>query len=189
MTDPTTATAAITAVVFAALLAGHMLGDHPVQTDHAATGKGHPTDDQLAAGAHPWTGWSHCLHHVYSYLACQAVALLLIALVAPLSFPGLIAALAISGSTHAVIDRRWIVRRIVAAKGGCPGWPQAPYFIDQSLHYAALLIAAVAAARATTMTAAAVITAAGVLLVAAGLAAEQHHGRAIAGRPVPTDHL
>jgi small-conductance mechanosensitive channel len=189
MTDPTTAAAAITAVVYAALLAGHMLGDHPVQSDNDAAGKGHPTDDRLAAGARPWAGWIHCLRHCTSYLICQACALLLIGLVAPLSFPGFVAALAISGSTHAVIDRRWIVRRILAAKGGCPGWPQASYFIDQSLHYAAMLIAAVAAARAATTLAATVVTGAGVLLVAAALAAERHHGRAVTARPVPTDHL
>jgi Protein of unknown function (DUF3307) len=106
MTDPTIATAGITSVVFAALLAGHMLGDHPVQSDNAAAGKGHPSNDQLAAGAHPWTGWIHCLRHISSYLACQACALLLIGLVAPLSFRGFVAALVISGSTHAVIDRR-----------------------------------------------------------------------------------
>jgi hypothetical protein len=189
MTDPTTATAAITAVVFAGLLAGHMLGDHPVQSDTAAGGKGHPTDDRLAAGARPWAGWIHCLRHVTSYLICQGCALLLLGLVAPLSFPGLVAALAISGATHAVIDRRWIVRRILAAKGGCPGWPQASYFIDQSLHYAAMLVAAVAAARATSTLAAIVVTAAGVLLVAAALAAEHRHARTITARPVPTDHL
>lgn len=189
MTDPTTTTAAITAVVFAALLAGHMLGDHPVQSDNDAAGKGHPTDDQLAAGARPWTGWIHCLRHCMSYVLCQAVALSLIGLVAPVSFPGVVAALVISGSTHAVIDRRWIVRKILVAKGGCPNWPQASYFIDQSLHYAAMLVAAVAAAQATTTTAATVITGAGVLLVAAAVAAEHRHGRAVTARPAPTDHL
>ena len=189
MTDPTTTTAATAAVVFAALLAGHMLGDHPVQSDNDAAGKGHPTDDRLAAGARPWAGWIHCLRHVFSYLVCQAGALLLIGLVAPLSLSGFIAALVISGSTHAVIDRRWIVRCILAAKGGCPNWPQASYFIDQSLHYAAMLIAAVAAARATTTTAATVVTAAGVLLVVAALVAERRHGHAVTARPAPTDHL
>ena len=189
MTDPTPATAAITAVVFAGLLAGHMLGDHPVQSDRDAASKGHPTDDQLTAGARPWTGWLHCGRHVVSYLACQAGALVLLGLVAPLSLPGLVAALVISGSTHAVIDRRWIVRKIVAAKGGCPNWPQAAYFIDQSLHYAALLLAAVAAARATTTTAAAVVTGAAVLLVAAAVAAERHHGLTLTARRAPTDHL
>ena len=189
MTDPTTATAATAAVVFAALLAGHMLGDHPVQSDHDAAGKGHPTDDLLAASVHPWAGWIHCLRHVVSYLACQGAALLLIGLGAPLSFAGFLAALVSSGATHAVIDRRWIVRRILAAKGGCPGWPQASYFIDQSLHYAAMLVAAVAAARATTTTAATVVTGAGVLLVVGALAAEHRHGRAVTARPAPTDHL
>jgi hypothetical protein len=189
MTDPAIATAAITSVVFAALLVGHMLGDHPVQADNDATGKARPTDDQLAAGAHPWTGWSHCLRHVCSYLACQAAALLLLALVAPLTFPGFTAALAVSGATHAVIDRRWLVRRILAAKGGCLGWPQASYWIDQSLHYAALLLAAVAAARATTGLSAMVVAAAAAALIPAALAVEHLQARTVATQPVPTDHL
>jgi hypothetical protein len=178
MTDPTVATAAITCVAYAGLLAGHMLGDHPVQSDHDAAGKGRPSDDQLAAGAHPFTGWLHCLRHCFSYLLCQAIALGLLALlVAPLSLPGIAAALAVSGATHAVIDRRWLVRRILAAKGGCPHWPQAAYWIDQSLHYAAMLAAAVAAARVTTGPAAAVIAGAGAALIPAALAAEQYQGR------------
>lgn len=189
MTDPTTATAAITAVVFAGLLVGHMLGDHPVQSDNDAAGKGRPTDDQLAAGAHPFRGWAHCLRHCVSYVSCQAAALLLLALVAPLSFPGFAAALVVSGATHAVIDRRWIVRRILAAKGGCPHWPLAAYWIDQSLHYAALLLAAVAAARATTGWSAAVVAAAALALIPVALAVEHRQARLAATRPAPTDHL
>jgi hypothetical protein len=188
MTDPTTATAATAAVVFAALLTGHMLGDHPVQSDAIAAGKGHPTDDQLAAGVHPWTGWSHCLAHVSSYLACQAAAFLLLALVAPLTRPGLAAALAVSGTTHAVIDRRWIVRKIVAIHGET-SWSEFRYHVDQSLHYAAMLLAAVAAARATTTTVAVIVAGAGTALIAAALIAEHRHGRAVTGRPAPTDHL
>lgn len=64
--DPTATTAAVTACVSVALSAGHWLGDHPVQPDTAAAGKGQPTDDRLAAGGHPWTGWSHLTPHVAS---------------------------------------------------------------------------------------------------------------------------
>jgi len=186
MTDPTIATAAITSVVFAGLLVGHMLGDHPVQSDNDATGKARPGDEQLAAGVHPFTGWPHCLRHVASYLACQAVALLLLTLAAPLTLPGVAAALTVSGATHAVIDRRWLVRAILAAKGGCPGWPQASYWIDQSLHYAAMLAAAVAAVRATTGLSAAVVAAAAATLIPACLVAEHHQARR-AARPAASD--
>jgi hypothetical protein len=53
----------------------------------------------------------------------------LVAVVAPIGWPGAAAALAASGATHAVIDRRWPVRLLIAAKG-CHGWPDAPYLID-----------------------------------------------------------
>lgn len=189
MTDPTIATAAVTSVVFVGLLAGHMLGDHPVQSDFDSAGKGRPTDDQLAAGVPPFTGWLHNLRHLSTYLICQALAMLLLALVAPLTFPGVAAALAVSGATHAVIDRRWLVRMILAAKGGCPGWPAASYWIDQSLHYAAMLLAAVAAARATTGPTSTVVAAAAVVLIPAALIAEYRQARLAVRRPGPTDRF
>ena len=185
MTDPSTATAAITAVSFIALLTGHMLGDHPVQTDADAAGKGHPSDTELAAGAHPYTGWGHCLRHVGSYLACQAAALLLAAWVAPLTVTGAIAALTVSGSTHAVIDRRWIVRAIITAKGGCPTWAQAPYFIDQSLHFGAILVAAVLAARATSWPTALLVTTVAAALIPACLIMEHHRAHVLTTRAIP----
>jgi hypothetical protein len=123
---------------------------------------------------------------VITYLLAQAGALAVITLVAPLTLSGAVAALAVSGSTHAVIDRRWIVRAIVRAKGGCPGWELAPFWIDQALHYAAMLFAAVAAALVITPAAAAVVVACGAALIGVGLPAEQWRATAIAA---PTDHL
>jgi hypothetical protein len=146
------------AVLFVALYAGHQLGDHVVQSNASAMAKGAPTADLLAAGVHPWHGWAACLRHVASYTAVQAVALLL---VAPRDGYGIAAALAVSGSTHAVIDRRWLVRLLVRAKG-CQGWAEGPYLIDQSLHTGALLVAAVVGA--------AVTAAGGVVAVAASAA-------------------
>ncbi|GAB1646891.1 DUF3307 domain-containing protein [Krasilnikovia sp. MM14-A1259] len=181
MTEPTIATTAITAVVFAGLLTGHMIGDHPMQPNAIAAGKGRPADERLAAGVHPWTGWIHCLAHVSTYLACQAAAMVLLALVVPLTRPGFVAALAVSGATHAVIDRRWIVRKVVALHGGT-SWSEFNYHVDQSLHYAAMLLAAVAAARATTGLSAAVVTAAAAALIPAALAVERHQGRRAAAR-------
>ena len=181
-----TATAAVTAATGFALLVGHMLGDHPVQRDDDAAGKGRPTDDQLAAGVHPWTGWHHLARHCVSYVVTQAVALGVIALVAPLTLAGSVAALAVSGCTHAVIDRRWIVRAIIRAKGGCPNWREAPYAIDQSLHWGAIGVAAVTAALVPTALAAGVVLGLGAALVAAGLVAERLHAASIAA---PSDRL
>lgn len=76
----TIATAALTAVAYAALYTGHQLGDHPVQLHRDGQAKGIPADDRLAAGTHPWTGWTACIRHVATYTATQAAALLLVGL-------------------------------------------------------------------------------------------------------------
>jgi hypothetical protein len=172
----------------AGLGVGHLFGDTVLQSDADAGNKAYPSNDRLAAGTHPWTGWPACLRHVASYLAAQAAALLIVLLVIPVSLPGIAAALALSGSTHAVIDRRWLVQRIVARKG-CHTWPQAAFWIDQALHWAAMLLAAVAAARITTVTGAAGVTAAGLLLVADALRVERRHRSRVLSRPAPTDRL
>ncbi len=165
---PTSDTATVAAVVWIALYVGHHLGDHTLQTCAQAYRKGAPDDPT----AHPWQGWALCLRHVATYTAVQGACLGVVALVAPLTWPGVIAALALSGGTHAVIDRRWLVKAIVRAKHA-EAWREGPYLIDQSLHYAALLLAAVLGALATTTFragAAVLLTAA---IVGAGLAAER----------------
>lgn len=180
---PTVATAAIAAAAFAALYAGHHLGDHPIQPNSAAAAKGIPTDDRLAAGAHPWTGWSSCARHVATYGVTQAVALALIALVAPIGWAGAAAALITSMSTHAVIDRRWIVRHMIRAKG-CQDWADAPYLLDQSLHIAVLLVAAVLAAAVTGPAGVAATAAVGAALVVGALLVERCLARAALARPL-----
>jgi hypothetical protein len=186
MSTATTATAAVAAITFAALYAGHQIGDHVVQTNATAAAKGAPTAERLAAGAHPWTGWRACLRHVTTYTMAQAIALALIGFVAPIALPGAVAALAVSASTHAVIDRRWLVRLIIEAKG-CADWRDAPYLLDQSLHAGALLVAAVLGAAVTTGRGAAAVVVAGAVLVAAGLMAEKllaEKERAGVGQPI-----
>jgi hypothetical protein len=179
---PTIETAAVTAAVYAALHAAHMVGDHITQGHRDAEAKAAPRLGQLAAGVHPWTGWPACLRHVASYTTTQAAALLLVGLtVVPLGAAGAVAALTASAATHTVIDRRWIVRRIIQAKAAHE-WPQGPYAIDQSLHTAALLVAAVLAATAGPAAAAATI-AAGAALVGAALVVERRAAMAPA-RPV-----
>ncbi len=126
---PTVSDAAVTAVMFAALYAGHQLGDHVVQTNAVAMSKAAPAPDLVAAGVHPWHGWGACLRHVGTYTLVQAAAVAAIWVVAPLRPSGVLAGLAVSASTHAVIDRRWVVRLLIRAKG-CQDWPQGPYLID-----------------------------------------------------------
>lgn len=180
----TIVTAAIAGVVYAALLAGHWIGDYPVQRDADATGKAHPADELLAAGT-PWhRGWAAIARHVASYLACQAAALWLITLVAPLSAPGACTALAISGATHAVIDRRWLVAAIIRAKGAGQ-WRDAPAHVDEALHHGVLLLAAVGAARIVSWPGVLAVTAAGVALIAAALAWERRHGHTVERLPMP----
>ncbi len=163
---------AVTAVVFVALFAGHQVGDHIVQTNAAAHAKGAPTAELLAAGAHPWRGWGACLRHVGTYTLTQVVALILVQVAAPVAWTGVAAALAVSASTHAVIDRRWLVRLIVRAKG-CGDWPDAPYRIDQSLHVGALLVAAVLAAVTTSAAGVGAVGAGAAVLVGTALIAER----------------
>jgi hypothetical protein len=179
---PTIETAAIAACVYAALTAGHHLGDHPVQPNSVAQAKGTPEDDRLAAGAHPWTGWGACARHVATYTLTQALALAVVRVVAPLTLAGVLAALAVSASTHAVIDRRWIVRAIIRVKQ-CQGcWPDGPYLIDQSLHHGVLLVAAVLGAAVTTAAGVAATTASSVGLVAGALAIERRRARSAPAR-------
>lgn len=187
-----TAASLSTALAFVGVLAGlglgHLPGDILLQTNTDATGKSYPSSDRLAAGVHPWTGWPQCLSHTLSYLGCQAVTILLVWQVIPLPLPGILAALAISGSTHAVIDRRWLVQRILAAKG-CTGWRDAALWTDQALHWTAIGLAAVVAARTTTVTTAAVVAGAGLLFIGYALHVEHRHARGVAAGPAPTDRL
>ncbi len=178
----TIAAAAVTAVAYAALYTGHHLGDHVVQFHRDGLAKAIPTDDRLAAGAHPWAGWGACARHVATYTATQAAALALVALVAPIGWAGAAAALTASAGSHAVIDRRWIVRALIRAKG-CQDWADAPYLLDQSLHIGALLVAAVLAAAVTGPAGAAVVAAAAGALITAALLAERNLATAARARP------
>jgi hypothetical protein len=169
-------TAATAAWAYAALTAGHWIGDHVITRDAAMNAKGIPSDDRLAAGTHPWTGWRACAEHVTGYTLVQAVALAVASIAVPFTLTGTLVALVVSASTHAVIDRRWIVQAIVRAKG-CQGWAQGPYLIDQALHVGVLFVAATLAARVRGPSALAVATVAGIALVAGALAIERRKGR------------
>jgi hypothetical protein len=89
---------AVFAATFAALYAGHHIGDYWVQTDHQARHKGD-------AGAQ---GRRQCLAHVLSYVATQSVCMFLLGLATSYAAPfwASVLALAVSGVTHYAADRR-----------------------------------------------------------------------------------
>jgi hypothetical protein len=93
-----------------ALYAAHHVGDYWVQTDHQARHKG----DAGHAGR------MQCVNHVLSYIATQTVFLALAFTVTDVTLPigQVVAALAVSGVTHYLADRRehgimfWLARRL-----------------------------------------------------------------------------
>ncbi len=139
--------AAVFAAVAVALYVAHHLADFFVQMDTWAQRKALPT----------WAGRMACTWHVLTYVATQAAVLLIVAAVLDMPLPAwpTAAALAVSGLTHWIIDRRWPIRMVADAlgKGGfyraghCPCGSGA-FALDQAAHMAlsvlipALLIAA-----------------------------------------------
>jgi hypothetical protein len=89
---------AVFAATFAALYAGHHVGDYWVQTDHQARHKGDAGEQGVLA----------CFVHVASYTLTQVVFLGLTCLATGLRIPSWVtlAALAVSALTHYAADRR-----------------------------------------------------------------------------------
>lgn len=133
---------------YAVLMAAHDLGDHVVQTDHQAATKA--------------TSWRGMAGHVGSYAALQVAALAALRSAgARPSWRRTLAAVAWSAGTHAILDRRWPVVRILELTGS-PSFARStvidasavsdlgflplpihgPYLADQSLHHGVLVIAA-----------------------------------------------
>ena len=127
-------------VALLVLLVAHQVGDHILQTDHQAA---HKTGGGLAAT------WGMVGHIVTYHAAAVILLLATFALLGlPLTVPGGLAGLGFSAATHALIDRRWPVRRILhATRSDKFAETTTPvngmYAADQSLHQLALLIAAV----------------------------------------------
>lgn len=126
------------AASFAALYAGHMVGDHVVQSDRQAS---------LKAGK-GWSAAAAMAGHVSGYALTQLVALVAIYPLATWSPVGFVLGLAFSAATHAFIDRRWpvlwILRRTGSANfaGLTSGGMNGPYLTDQALHVGCLFVAA-----------------------------------------------
>lgn len=151
---------------YAALWAGHDLGDHVVQTDAQAVGKGAPEGQHGPREPRALAG------HVLSYTATQAAALRAVGV--PLLRWRTLAGLAFSAASHAFIDLRWPVRWVLEHTGSRdfatgrfvvrdslgatmrryargedavdaaaqPVPLHGPYLADQALHHGCILIAA-----------------------------------------------
>ncbi|PAU47543.1 hypothetical protein CK936_18100 [Streptomyces albireticuli] len=137
--------------MWAVLAVGHNLADHVLgQTDRQAAGKAAPSATDVASGTNPRQGWGACLAHVARYHLVMAalVALAWSALPLELSWPGLVAGLTVSVSTHAFFDRRWPVRWILEHSGSAnfaqlkTAGMNGMYLADQALHQTALLVSA-----------------------------------------------
>lgn len=87
------------AASFAALYAGHIVGDHLAQTDWQASAK---------AGK-DWIAVAAMAGHLGSYWVCQALALTAVQVVTGVSVAGWagVAGLVFSVASHGFIDRRW----------------------------------------------------------------------------------
>jgi hypothetical protein len=120
----------MTATVFLALLAGHLLGDWVTQTDWQATTKTH--------------SWPALAAHVTSYHLLMGTLLL------PVLRDGwpagnALLTLIVSATTHAVIDRRWPVRALLRLTAS-PGFATVEWGVvaaDQALHLSILAMLAV----------------------------------------------
>jgi Protein of unknown function (DUF3307) len=109
---------------FLLVLAGHLLGDFVAQTDGQAANKE--------------TSWRADLGHVLTYHATMAV------LVLPAWHDGrALCFLGISIGTHALVDRRWPTRLVLATTGS-RGFATTFWGViatDQALHLSILAIA------------------------------------------------
>lgn len=139
------------AALLAAALAAHEVADNLLgQTDDQAAKKGKPGRE----------GWYADLRHVAAYHATLAamVGLTVRATRAPVSSWGLLAGLLVSMISHAGIDRRWPVEKLMAVTGsrrwaemtirtephGVP-WRPGLNRGDQAAHTGMLLVAALVA--------------------------------------------
>lgn len=144
------------AAVFAALFAGHSIGDHWVQTSHQAACK----------GGQGWLGRWACAKHVATLQGTKLVLLAFAELILRFELtPGAVAlAFAVDGVSHYWADRRFTLERLArrrwvnkgefydqgvnlvnAAGNPAPHIGTGRYALDQSWHHLWLFVAAVLA--------------------------------------------
>ncbi|WP_439675744.1 DUF3307 domain-containing protein [Embleya sp. MST-111070] len=120
-----------------ALYAAHMVGDHWVQSDREALGKG-------AAG---WSGRFWAARHVVSLTLVKVVFLAAVWLVFALALNpfAVVVGLVVDALSHWWADRRHTLAGLARRVGKGTWWerdPQAPYLLDQSWHIGWLFVAA-----------------------------------------------
>lgn len=133
-------------MIFALLLAGHLLGDWVVQTDWQAANKapiaGMRGSHNPRARGLWWTGIRANQMHCLTYHLTMA------AIVVPFWHTwGTVAAFAVSWASHGFIDRRWPVRWLLR-RTGSPAFAEQLWGViaaDQALHLAILALIAAAA--------------------------------------------
>jgi hypothetical protein len=121
----------MTATVFLVLLAGHLLGDWVAQSDWQARTK--------------TRSWAALAAHVTTYHLVMGALLLLPILRDGWPARKALLALLVSAATHALIDRRWPVRALLAASAS-PGFATLEWgviAVDQALHLTILALLAV----------------------------------------------
>ena len=132
------------AAVAATLTAMHQVGDFLLQTDHQAARK--PCAEDRLAESSEAESWRCLAAHVVSYHAAQAAGLVVANRALGLKLrPGrVIAGVALSAVTHAVIDRRWPVRLWMDHTGSRDFRVKAGggMHVDQAMHQACLWAAA-----------------------------------------------
>ncbi|PSK96045.1 hypothetical protein CLV63_113208 [Murinocardiopsis flavida] len=134
------------AAVLTAVKAAHDVGDFAAQTDHQSARKPCAADRAEGVACTEAASWRALAAHVASYHAVQAAALVTVdrALGLGLSPARMVAGIALSAATHAVIDRRWPVRLFMDRTGSTAFRLHGggAMHVDQAAHHACLAAAA-----------------------------------------------
>lgn len=131
---------------FAALFAGHWVGDHWAQTNHQAQTKGQRDTEGRRA----------CAAHAATLTLCQIVALAVVALYGGADFAllNLALGLAVNAASHYWCDRRWTLEGLAYAlhrTGKHDYYRVGSAQLDQAFHMGFLLLSAVIIAAPDTV--------------------------------------
>lgn len=141
------------AVLAIAARVGHLLGDYGTQTNHDAMHKAAPgyniADD--TPYAETWkANQKHCAtYHAALIATVAATAAMTGVRVRPARA---VAAVAFSWASHAVIDRRWPVKRFMEVTGSGDWYDDGKALVDQMLHEVCILVAAGIASKEPCLT-------------------------------------
>ncbi|MFF2548355.1 hypothetical protein ACFVUY_38160 [Kitasatospora sp. NPDC058063] len=144
--DTATARAARAAFILGLARAGAKVGDHITQSSRDAVVKAATDDAPITYKGRRYgtrAGRIACLRHSFTYTATQAAVIGVGARVLGVPLPAgrLLAALAVTGGSHYLIDRREPLRRAADALGKGEfyrlnsGGMNGSYLIDQSVHH------------------------------------------------------